>query len=103
MILSLVAVWFRVNVCGADETKPSISEFPAKGENDPPLEVLLEPNTKTTQDETTPEKLQLQNSKSEIFEDYILPVVLIPLLPVSIGAQIVCLFVVKDFSRCVGH
>jgi len=45
----------------------------------------------------------LQNSKSEIFEDYILPAVLIPLVPVCIGLQIVCLFVVRDFSRCVEY
>jgi hypothetical protein len=103
MTLSLVAGWYHVNVCMAEEVRQSISESTAKGDDDPSLELLAEQNTKTTQDETKSEKSELENQKSDVFKNDVLPVVLIPLVPVSIGMQIVCLFVVRDFSRCVGH
>lgn len=103
MILSLVAGWFHVNVCRAEEVKQSIQEGVGKSEDAPPPEILVEQNNEMRQEETKSEKSKLENSKSDLFQDYVLPVVLLPLLPVAVGMQIICLFVVQDFSRCVGR
>jgi len=92
MILSLVGGWFHLNVCRAEE-----------GNDVSSLEVLAEQNNKNTQDEPKSETSEAKNPKSDIFESYVLPALLIPLIPVSIGMQIVCMFVTKDASRCIGH
>ncbi len=84
VILSLVAVWVRLDVCNAQER------------NDVSLsEELTEQNYKNAQNES--------KSENSVFENYVLPAVFIPLVPVFVGAQIVCMFVTKDGSRCIGH
>lgn len=103
MSLSLVAGWFHVDVCAAEEVNQSIPQPPPKRDEHPSLEVFVEQNTETTQDEMKDEKSQAENQISDILKDYVLPAVLLPLVPVAIGMQVICLFVVRDFSRCVGH
>jgi hypothetical protein len=84
LILLLAIGWFHVNVCEAQEEEQPISEGTARQD---------------IRGEIPPPESQAQNPKSNILEDYVIPIALIPAIPIFAGLQFGCILFYGIFGK----